>query len=133
MSITWNCMLKSRHIAYPREQLPGQYKNKQLFPTTSSHTHTYIYFWKLNQTVLELDLWADKFCSSLNGIWTHTIDTLQHQSRSLTSSALYHSATSKYKNIYLVLSQDKSNFVQEQRFTEKIYEDNISDMFSHLI
>jgi len=32
-----------------------------------------------------------------------------------------------------VLSQDKSNFVQEQRFTEKIYEDNISDMFSHLI
>ena len=34
------------------------------------------------------------FCSSLDGIWTHTIDTLQHQSLSLTSSALDHSTTS---------------------------------------
>ena len=31
----------------------------------------YVYVWKLNQTVLELD-----FSSSLDGIWTHTIDTL---------------------------------------------------------
>ena len=51
--------------------------------------YIYIYVWKLNQTVLELD-----FCSSLDGIWTHTIDTLQHHSLSLTSSALDHSTTS---------------------------------------
>jgi hypothetical protein len=42
----------------------------------------YIYVWKFNPTVLELDLWA------------HTIDTLQHQSLSLMSSALDHSTTS---------------------------------------
>ena len=29
------------------------------------------------------------FCSSLDGIWTHSIDTLQHHSLSLTSSTLY--------------------------------------------
>ena len=34
------------------------------------------------------------FYSSLDGIWTHTIDTLQHHSHSLTSSALNHSTTS---------------------------------------
>jgi hypothetical protein len=34
------------------------------------------------------------FCSSLEGIWTHTIVTLQHLSPSLTSSALDHSTTS---------------------------------------
>ena len=55
---------------------------------------TYIYVWKLNQTVLELDFWVSNFCSSLDGIWTHTIDTLQHHSLSLTSSALDHSTTS---------------------------------------
>jgi len=60
-------MLKSRHSTFPSEQLPGQYKNKQLFPTTTIHTHIYI-----------------------------------------------------YKNIYLVLSQDKSNVVQEQRFRQNI-------------
>ena len=54
----------------------------------------YIYVWKLNQTVLELDFRAVKFCSSLDGIWTHTIDTLQHHSLSLTSIALDHSTTS---------------------------------------
>jgi hypothetical protein len=59
--------------------------------------YIYIYVWKLNQTVLELDLWAVKFCSSLNGIWTHTIDTLQHQSLSLMSSALDHSTISAIK------------------------------------
>ena len=53
-----------------------------------------IYVWKLNQTVLELDFRAVKFCSSLDGIWTHTIVTLQHHSLSLTSSALDHSTTS---------------------------------------
>jgi hypothetical protein len=56
--------------------------------------YIYIYVWKLNQTVLELDLWAVKFCSSLDGIWTHTIDTLQHQSLSLMSNALDLSTTS---------------------------------------
>jgi hypothetical protein len=34
------------------------------------------------------------FCSSLDGIWTHTIDTLQPHSLSLKSSALDHSTTS---------------------------------------
>jgi hypothetical protein len=38
------------------------------------------------------------FCSSLDEIWTHTIDTLQHHSLSLTSSALDHSTTSIYIN-----------------------------------
>jgi hypothetical protein len=46
---------------------------------------TYIY-----NTIFELL----NFCSSLDGIWTHTIDTLQHQSLSLMSSALDHSTTS---------------------------------------
>ena len=36
----------------------------------------------------------NNFCSSLDGIWTHTIDTLQHHSLSLTSSALDHWTTS---------------------------------------
>ena len=56
--------------------------------------YIYIYVWKLNQIVLELDFRAVKFFSSLDGIWTHTIDTLQHHSFSLTSSALDHSTTS---------------------------------------
>ena len=54
----------------------------------------YIYVWKLNQTVLEFDFWAVKFLSSLDRIWTHTIDTLQHHSLGLTSSVLDHSTTS---------------------------------------
>jgi hypothetical protein len=54
------------------------------------YIYIYIYVWKLNQTVLELDFRAVKFCSSLDGIWTPTIDTLQHHSLSLTSSALDH-------------------------------------------
>ena len=41
------------------------------------------------------------FCSSLDGIWTHTIDTLQHHSLSLTSSALDHSTTSTPCSVYL--------------------------------
>jgi hypothetical protein len=53
-----------------------------------------VYVWKLNQTVLELDFWAVNFFSSLDGIWIHTIDTLQHQSLSRMSSALDHSTTS---------------------------------------
>ena len=50
-------------------------------------------FTKLLLTVLELDFRAVKFCSPLDGIWTHTIDTLQHHSLSLTSSALGASIT----------------------------------------
>jgi hypothetical protein len=55
--------------------------------------YIYIYVWKLNQTVLELDLWTDKFLffSRRN---LNTIDTLQHQSLSLMSSALDLSTTS---------------------------------------
>ena len=59
----------------------------------------YIYLWKFNSTVLELDLWADTFLFSFGGIWTHTIDTLQHQSLSLMSITIDHSvvsAISKY-------------------------------------
>jgi hypothetical protein len=41
-----------------------------------------------------LFLELSNFCSSLDGIWTHTIDTLQHHLLSLTSSALNHSTTS---------------------------------------
>jgi hypothetical protein len=58
------------------------------------NTKYHIYVWKLNQTVLELDFWDVKFCSSFNGIWAHTIDTLQHKSPSLISSTLDHSTTS---------------------------------------
>ena len=47
-----------------------------------------------NPTVLELDFLADNFVVLLDGICTHVIDTLQHQSLSLMSSALDHSATS---------------------------------------
>jgi hypothetical protein len=67
---------------------------------TVSPGFTSIYVWNLNQTVLELDLWI--FRSSLDGIWTHTIDTLQHQSLSLMSSALDHSTTSAILKYYLV-------------------------------
>jgi hypothetical protein len=62
-----------------------------------------IYVWKLNQTVLESILELSNFCSSLDGIWTHTIDTLQHHSLSLTSSALYHSTTSTPYIIYICI------------------------------
>jgi hypothetical protein len=70
--------------------LPG---NKQTI-TVYAYMYIYIYVWKLNQTVLELVLELSNFCSSLDGIWTHTILTLQHHSLSLTSSALDHSTTS---------------------------------------
>jgi hypothetical protein len=58
------------------------------------YIYIYIYVWKLNQTVLELDFRAVKFLFFPRRIWTHTIDTLQHHSLSLTSSALDHSTTS---------------------------------------
>ena len=65
------------------------------------YIYIYIYVWKLNQTVLELDFRAVKFfCSSLDGIWTHTIDTLQHHSLSLTSSALDHYTMLIFNLIY---------------------------------
>jgi hypothetical protein len=62
------------------------------------------------------------FCSSLDGIWTHTIDTLQHQSLSLMSSALDHSATSAiyiyidsncilYKYLVYLISKPRSIIV----------------------
>ena len=55
----------------------------------------YIYIpLKIYSTVLELDLWADKFLFFLGGIGTHTIDTLQPQSHSLMSSTVDHSAVS---------------------------------------
>ena len=47
----------------------------------------YIYIY-MSETVWEVDLWADKCLFSLDGIWTHTIDTLQHQSLILMSSTL---------------------------------------------
>jgi hypothetical protein len=42
-------------------------------------------------------------CSYLDGIWAHTIDTLQHQSLSLMSSALDHSTTSAILKLYNIL------------------------------
>jgi hypothetical protein len=54
-------------------------------------THAYTHVLRLS---LDLLLELSNFCSSLDGIWTHTIDTLQHHSLSLTSSALDHSTTS---------------------------------------
>ena len=50
------------------------------------------------------------FCSSLDGIWTHTIDTLQYHSLSLTSSTLDHSTTSTpciYIYIYIYTTSEK--------------------------
>jgi hypothetical protein len=67
-------------------------KYKICYISINDNIHTCIhnewYVWRLNQTVLELDFRTVKFCSSLDGIWTHTIDTLQHHSLSLTSSVL---------------------------------------------
>ena len=51
------------------------------------------------------------FCSSLDGIWTHTIDTLQYHSLSLTSSTLDHSTTSTpciYIYIYIQRLKNQS-------------------------
>jgi hypothetical protein len=62
----------------------------------------YIYVWKFISTVLELGFWAAKCLFSLDEIWTHTIETMQHQSLSLVSSAKDYPATSaKLKYIYL--------------------------------
>jgi hypothetical protein len=65
---------------------------------------------KTNQTVLELYLWAVNFFSSLDGIWTHTIDTLQHQSFSLMSSALSHSTTSAIYIYCWICSRPKNSW-----------------------
>ena len=46
------------------------------------YIYIYIYVWKLNQTVFRF-LELSNFCSSLDGIWTHTIVTLQHHSLSI--------------------------------------------------
>ena len=56
------------------------------------YIYTYIYIYirlKIKPNSVRIRF----FCSSLDGIWTHTIDTLQHHSLSLTSSALDHSTT----------------------------------------
>ena len=58
-------------------------------------TQIFIYIWKFNTTVLKFDFRADNFLFSFERIWTHTIDTLQHQLLSLMSSTLY----SKYMYI----------------------------------
>jgi len=60
----------------------------------SQSYNIFLYVWKFNPIVLELDFSADKFLFSLDGIWIHTIDTLQHQSLSLMSSDLHLSPTS---------------------------------------
>jgi hypothetical protein len=59
--------------------------------------------YKLSLTLIDTE---EGHCSSLDGIWTHTIDALQHHPLRLTSSALGHSTTStpyiyiKSKGIY---------------------------------
>jgi hypothetical protein len=69
---------------------------------TSLHDHRwlihfnliYIYIYKSNSNTVWFNFQTYiNVCSSLDGIWTHTIDTLQHHSLSLTSSALDHSTT----------------------------------------
>ena len=60
----------------------------------SLYIYIYIYT-RLKIKLLELDFRAVKFLFFPHDrIWTHTIDTLQHHSLSLTSSALDHSTTS---------------------------------------
>ena len=67
--------------------------------------------------MLELDFRAVKFCSSLDGIWTHTIDTLQHHSLSLTSSDLDHSTTSTHiVYMLLLIGFGGINFSQQYSF-----------------
>jgi hypothetical protein len=60
-------------------------------------SRVYIRVWKLKPT--ELYFRTD---ISLDGIWTHINDTLQHQSLSLMSSALDHTAKSVMCTLYTV-------------------------------
>ena len=60
--------------------------------TVNVEIFIYIYIWKLNPTLLELDLWTEK--SLFFPRCDLNIDTLRHQSLSLMSSALDHSVTS---------------------------------------
>jgi hypothetical protein len=64
----------------------------------NSFHRVYIYIY-IYINVLKLYLWADKFCSSLDWIWTHTNGTLQHQSQNLMFTALDHPTTSAIWNI----------------------------------
>jgi hypothetical protein len=83
-----------------------KYASQLLLNTVWFNFQTYIYIYIcvyitcryvlffLNWTQFWTHPELSTFCSSLGEIWTHTIDTLQHQSLSLTSSALDHSTTS---------------------------------------
>jgi hypothetical protein len=81
----------------------GSFKSKYHTFTTTTDPYafidpSYIYIYirlkiKPNSVRIRF-LELSNFCSSLDGIWTHTIDTLQHHSLSLTSSALDHLTTS---------------------------------------
>ena len=70
-----------------------QWANKIPKGTRKYRALVYIYVWKLNQTVLELNFRAVKFLFFPRRIWTHTIVALQHLSLNLMSSALDHSTT----------------------------------------
>ena len=48
----------------------------------------WVYVWKLNPAVFELDFWAVNFLFSLDGIRTRIINILQHHLLSLMSTAL---------------------------------------------
>ena len=55
-------------------------------------TNIPIYQWKVNPTVLQLDIWSYRVSLSLYKNWTHTIDTLHQQSPIIVSSVLDQSA-----------------------------------------
>ena len=71
-------------------------------------THIYIYI-RLNIKPNSVRIFElTTFCSSLDGIWTHTIDTLQHQSLNLMSSVQDHSATSAILKYSVTLSRKET-------------------------
>jgi hypothetical protein len=113
------------------EILFSSFRGVALTSCFSCKFRIYIYVWKLSQTVLELEFRAVKFCSSLDRIRTHTIDTLQHHSLSLTSSALDHSTTSTpYIYIYV-----KYIYIKEiiKKRTKRIFHNILVLTFSLLL
>ena len=99
--LSGKCIHKNSPLSEQFQNQISKWKKETKSIPLTYKIYIYIYVWKLNQTVLELDFIAVKFCSSLDGIWTHTIVTLQHHSLSLTSSALDHSTTSTpYINVW---------------------------------
>jgi hypothetical protein len=77
-------------------------------------------------TLIHMDFRAVKCCSSLDGIRTHTIDTLQHHSLSLTSSALDHSTTVNGLNIIDRQLTDFLSIYEKNMMYQTAYNDILS-------